>query len=121
MDDGTLHFSDHVNGPFDFTPHSTNTGGQQAYVIGRINATSTGMADSENGTGLLAFPTPFIDGVQLLPAPPANAWITVTDAMGRVVHTGSYTGALGQDWLPGVYALEIRTADQRHVVRVVKE
>jgi len=121
MDDGTLHFSSHVSGQFDFTPLSTNSGGQQAYVIGRISGTSTGTEDLGEATGMIAYPSPFSDKVQLMPAPPSDARITVTDATGRTVYTGPYTSGLGQHWTPGLYAVEVRRADQRSVVRVVKE
>jgi hypothetical protein len=121
MDDGTLHFSSHVSGQFDFAPLSTNIGGQQAYVIGRFGGTSTATEDLVTVTGTIAFPSPFTEAIHLAPAPPADARITVTDAMGRMVQTGRYTGTLGEGWDPGMYALEVRTGDERTVLRVVKQ
>ena len=121
MDDGSVFFSSHVSGPYDFAPHSTNTGGQQAYAIGRISGTSTGTDDLSAASSLVAYPSPFSVAVQLLPAPSPNAQVSVTDATGRLIFTGSYTSDLGRNWTPGLYALEVRNAGERAVVRVVKE
>ena len=35
------------------------------------------------------------------------------------VQTGRYTGTLGEGWDPGMYALEVRTGDERTVLRAV--
>jgi hypothetical protein len=121
MNDGTVHFSAHVNGQYDFAPHSTNTGGAQAFVVGRISNPGTGVFEQGDATGLVAYPSPFSEGVALYPAPRTTDRITVTDATGRLVFAGPYTAFMGQDWAPGLYAVEVRNADERSVIRVVKE
>lgn len=121
MSDGTIHFSAHVNGQYDFAPHTANTGGAQAFVLGRISNPGTGTIEDGDAAGLVAYPSPFNDRLSLHPAPDPTDRITVTDATGRVVHSGSFTATLGQNWPPGLYAVEVRNAAERSVIRVVKE
>ena len=120
-DDGSIFSGSHVSGPFDFAPHSTNAGGQQAYVIGRTSGTSTGTDELSAVMEMKAFPSPFSDAVQLLPAPSPNAQVSVTDGKGRLVYTGPCTATLGRNWTPGLYAVVVRNAGERSVVPVVKE
>ncbi len=47
--DGTVYFSSHVSGEFVFTPHSTGTGGQQSYVLGRISQWKHGCSRTGSG------------------------------------------------------------------------
>jgi hypothetical protein len=61
--DGTVFFTSHVSGEFVFTPHSTGTGGQQSYVLGRIADGSTGAAEPNALPSLSVWPVPTSDHV----------------------------------------------------------
>ncbi|MBP6390820.1 MAG: T9SS type A sorting domain-containing protein [Flavobacteriales bacterium] len=58
VDNGTIYFSSHVSGQYDFTPLSVNGGGQQAYVIGRIGGIGTGISAPVPPQELSAWPVP---------------------------------------------------------------
>jgi len=58
LNNGTVYFSSHVSGQYDFTPLSVNTGGQQVYVIGRIGGIGTGISSPAPPPGISAWPVP---------------------------------------------------------------
>lgn len=58
LDNGTIYFSGHVSGQYDFNPFSANVGGQQAYVIGRISGIGMGITTPSPEDGISLWPVP---------------------------------------------------------------
>ncbi|MBK6829913.1 MAG: hypothetical protein IPG92_03820 [Flavobacteriales bacterium] len=58
MQDGTVHFSAHVNGPLSFPPLIANDGGLQAFTVGRINGLSTDVPSIVAEPVISAWPVP---------------------------------------------------------------
>jgi len=119
LSDGTVYFSAHVNGQFDFEPHSINAGGEQACVIGRISvpmavAAVSGLPD------FTACPSVFQDALRLVPAPGASARVRAFDPSGRLVYDGAYADRLGASWAPGAYTVEVSDAGAHARLRVLK-
>ncbi|MEO8589874.1 MAG: hypothetical protein ABI432_10925 [Flavobacteriales bacterium] len=119
---GTVHFAGHITADFTFPPQSTNTGGAQAAMVGRLDGLSTGTHDVVMEQGLALWPSPAtdmlsieFDGTVMRPAVLLNNAGQVV--LSLVLAPGRNTldvGALSA----GLYLL--RTADGRSL-RVVKE
>lgn len=57
-EDDALHFIGHITSQLTFGPHTTNVGGMQAAMVGRIGELSTGVEMERDAPGLLAWPNP---------------------------------------------------------------
>ena len=121
MNDGTLHFSAHVNGPYEFPPLSINEGGGQAYTLGRISSTSTGIIAHGQDDAHFAYPSPFSSGFSIMPRPSGTALLRAFDAEGRLLYQGGYHEPLGAGWPSGLYTVEVNGSGTRRSFRVVKE
>ncbi len=58
FDNGTIYFSSHVSGQYDFPPFSANVGGQQAYVIGRMSGIGLGITSPLPKEDISIWPVP---------------------------------------------------------------
>ncbi len=120
LSDGTVYFSAQVSGQYDFEPHSINAGGEQACVIGRISS-PTAVALTPAQAQFTACPSVFQDALRLMPAPRTSARVRAFDPGGRVVYEGPYSDRIGGSWAPGAYTVEVRDAEQRARLRVMKQ
>jgi hypothetical protein len=118
----TVHFAGHINTDFTFPPQSTNIGGAQAAMVGRLVGISTGVHDVLMEQGLALWPSPATDVLYIELDGTVTQPAALLNSAGQVVRSlmlfpGRNTldvGALAS----GLYLL--RTADGRSL-RVVKE
>jgi outer membrane protein assembly factor BamB len=122
LDDGTVYFSAHVIGTYEFLPHTLNEGGQQAYLIGRISDPASGFGTAETGQNGRAWPVPADGRVSLFNPRPWILQARIVSADGRQVSTLTLN--------PGTNTMDIRdmAAGLYHVIgtngerwRLVKE
>ncbi len=120
--DGTVYFSAHTSGAMSFPPLSTNENGEQALVIGRMDATSTAVRREPEAQSLIAWPSP-THGIVHVRSPYSNRVpFDLFSATGRLVRSG--TLQLGSTTIDmttldrGAYLL--RTADGSYT-RVLKD
>lgn len=120
--DGTVFFTSHVSGEFVFTPHSTGTGGQQSYVLGRISNGSTGAAEQDEMPSFFVWPVPTSDRVTINVPEQQAGVATLVDMSGKdVMHVALHNGTNTLAVSPldaGIYLL--RMPDGRSA-RIVKE
>ncbi|HMC96335.1 MAG TPA: T9SS type A sorting domain-containing protein, partial [Flavobacteriales bacterium] len=118
----TVHFAGHINTAFTFPPQTTNVGGAQAAMVGRLDGLSTAVHEGMMEPGFALWPNPVaemlyieLDEVVKQPAELLNS----AGQMVRSVVLVPGRNAIGISALPaGLYLL--RTRDGRSV-RVVKE
>jgi hypothetical protein len=119
--DGTVFFSSHVSGQYVFTPHSTGTGGQQSYVLGRITDGSTGAAEQDQMPTLSVWPVPASDRVIIhVPEHQVGA-ASLVDIHGRdVMEINLRNGANTLDVSPlgaGIYLLRMSNGRTERIVK----
>ena len=91
-------------------------------VLSVQNPTENPAARSEVVFDALAFPNPFSNSITLNLSIPAQT--IVSDLAGKILFNGSLpSGAtrLGQDWPSGIYFVRLSAADDRRVIRIVKQ
>lgn len=113
---GIIYFSANIMGMFTLGPHTTNSGGAQAFCDGRINSGTTGMPSIHHTADLLAWPSPSEHGFFLNATP--NERVRAWDASGALLFDGvAGSMMIGADWSPGLYTIAVGT----RIARVVKE
>lgn len=100
LDDGTVYFSAHVIGTYEFLPHTINEGGQQAYVIGRISDPASGLGTVDREMNGHAWPVPTDGNVSLFNPGPGMIQARLLAADGRQVSTLTLA--------PGTNTIDIR-------------
>ena len=60
-EENTVHFAGHITSQFTFTPETTNVGGAQAAMVGKLDGLSTGVRDVVVNDDLSAWPNPVTD------------------------------------------------------------
>lgn len=121
-EEGVVHFAGHITSQFTFTPETTNIGGAQAAMVGRLNSIAMGAPDVARTTVLSAWPNPVVDMLNIDVEGTAVRPYELLNSTGQRVRTmtlrpGRNTIDVGG--LPsGIYLL--RTGDGR-TMKVVKE
>ena len=120
--ENTVHFAGHINSQFTFTSESTNIGGAQAAMVGKLDGLSTGVHEVLASRDLSAWPNPAMDVLNIDLAGNTMLPGTLLNSAGQRVRT--ITLRPGRNVIDvhvlakGLYLL--RMADGR-AVRVVKE
>ena len=118
----TVHFAGHLNTGFTFLQQSTNTGGAQAAMVGRLDGLSTEVKDVATEQGFAFWPSPAADVLYVEVEGTETRPVTLLNSGGQVVR--SVMLSTGRNTLDvsslssGLYL--IRMADGRSL-RVVKE
>lgn len=121
-EEGALHFAGHITSQFTFGAHTTNTGGTQAAMVGRMGGLSTGVRERDAAQALALWPVPAGDVAYLeLEGKVAQPAELLNGAGQRVadltLNPGRNTIELGG--LPG--GLYLLRTGEGEAVRVVKE
>jgi len=120
--EGAVHFAGHITSQFTFTPETTNIGGAQAAMVGRLDGLSTGVREVLASSDLSAWPNPATSVLNIDVASTNVMPGELLNSAGQRVRTITLRpgrNAIDVNALTkGLYLL--RTADGRSV-RVVKE
>ncbi len=118
---GNVFFSGHAVGPYTFTPTTVNEGGMQAFVDGRIDASSTAIVPTKNEGRTTVWPVPASTSLSVSNPAQRSAFglvsATGSTVLRSVLPHGSSTIDLSA-FSTGVYTLRF---DDGRTVRVVKE
>lgn len=121
-EEGTLHFAGHITAQFTWLPHTTNSGGTQAALFGKLSGLSTGGRERSTELDLVAWPVPAAGVVYVdLPGTKRTS-ASLVNSVGQLVLTITLVPGRNTiymtDLRSGLYVL--RTAEGS-AVRVVKE
>jgi hypothetical protein len=117
-----MHFAAHTTGEFTLGPFTTNSGGGQAAVFGRIGDLSTGVAEAPSLNGMHVWPNPASEQFQVEFTGAAPRRVELINSAGQRV--GSTLLRPGRNTMdmsglaPGLYLLRI---EGREAVRVAVE
>lgn len=109
LDDGTVYFSAHVVGTYQFPPHTVNEGGQQAYVIGRMSAFPSSLPLLLAAPALSAWPVPASDAASVLNPSTQRIPVGLWTSTGQFVREFTLQPGINLlpmvDLAPGVFTL----------------
>ena len=118
---GNVFFAGHAVGPYTFTPTTVNEGGIQAFVDGRIDASSTALDQAQGNAGTMVWPVPASTSLTVVNPEPRSGCRLVSATGSTVFRSILPQGLSTIDlsvFATGVYTL--RFNDGR-AVRVMKE
>lgn len=104
---GVIHFAGHLAAPLTFNPHSTNAGGLQAAMVGRLDDLSTGIGERSSEAQLSAWPNPVRGTLSIQTATPQAG--NVINAAGQQVRSLKLLAGMNamdvNGFAPGLYLL----------------
>lgn len=118
---GALHFAGHIGSEFIFPPETTNTGGAQAAMVGRISGLSMGTHALPATDGLLAWPNPTTDVLHITWPGTTTLPAQLLNSAGRTLRHFSLkpgTNTIPSDGLPaGVYLIRVSDGTTLRLVK----